>query len=110
MPKQQPTLIKVGSKGAYINLNNVLSMGIVKGQPHSRLRDNYEGEPNKATPEDFLTFVADTASFYFQGRDELVLVVGEAISQDEFDNIQAIIEEITYHARIPVPDEAPKRA
>jgi len=105
VPKQQPTLIKVGSKGAYVNLNNTVSLGIVKDQPHTKLKDGFDGDVAKATPEDHVQFKADTASFYFLGRDELVLRVGMECSQEEFDNIEKIVDEVAYHARVPATDE-----
>lgn len=96
MPKQQPTLIKVGAKGAYVNLNSVVSLGIVDDQLHSRLKADYKEDPSKATIEDFEQYKASTLSFYFIGRDELVLRVGEEITQKEYDEAKALIEEIVY--------------
>ena len=67
MPKTQPTLIKVGSKGAYVNLNSVVSLGVVDDQLHSRLKEGYKGDPKDAKAEDIERYRTPTLSFYFIG-------------------------------------------
>lgn len=110
MPKTQPTIIKVGSKGAYVNLNSIVTAGMTRGQVHRKLKDGYEGDPKAAKEDDIVEYTADTASFYFIGRDELVLRVGFEITQEEFEAIEAIVDEVTYHARVTTPDETPQGA
>lgn len=108
MAKVQPTIIKVGSKGAYVNLNNTVSIGIVRGQTHNVLREDFEGEPKDAKPSDFVQIKADTLSFYFIARDELNLRAGYEITQRDFDQVAQLIEEgLVYKMiddRAPVPN------
>jgi hypothetical protein len=94
--KTQPTIIKVGGRGAYVNLNNCVSLSVVDNQLHTKLRDGYEGDPSQATAEDLVQYRADTLSFYFIGKEELVLRAGMEISQEEYVQAKAIIEEVTY--------------
>lgn len=108
MPKTQPTIIKVGSKGAYVNLNSCVSLGVVDDQMHTKLKEGYEGDPSKATADDIEHYRTPTLSFYFIGRDELVLRVGMEISQEEYDNAKAIIDEVLYvkaDDRVAAPDK-----
>ena len=104
MPKTQPTLIKVGAKGAYVNINSCVSVGIVRQQSHSKVREDWmpsadENGPKEPQGKDYVVFKADTLSFYFIGRDELLLRVGMEITQEEFENAKLTIEEIVYEAR-----------
>lgn len=101
MPKTQPTLIKVGDKGAYVNINQCVSIGIVKDQTHNRLKKDWKATDEQKTPEgkDYEPFKADTLSFYFVAKDELVLRVGMELTQEEFDNAKLTIEEIVYEVR-----------
>ena len=101
MPKTQPTLIKVGTKGAYVNMNQCVSVGIVRGQTHNKLREDWKATEEKKEPEgkDYVPFKADTLSFYFVARDELILRVGMEITQEEFEAAKLTIEEIVYEAR-----------
>lgn len=101
MPKIQPTLIKVGAKGAYVNINNCVSIGIVREQSHNKLREDWkpsEDEKGQKEPQgkDYVVFKADTLSFYFIGRDELLLRVGMEITQEEFENVALTLQEIVY--------------
>lgn len=101
MPKTQPTLIKVGAKGAYVNINSCVSVGIVKDQTHNKLREDWKATEEQKEPEgkDYVAYKTDTLSFYFIGRDELLLRVGMEITQEEFENAKLTIEEIVYEAR-----------
>ena len=101
MPKTQPTLIKVGAKGAYVNINNCVSIGIVRAQSHNKLREDWKPTDEQKEPEgkDYVAFKADTLSFYFVGRDELLLRVGMEIDQDEFENAALTLQEIVYEPR-----------
>ena len=115
MPKTQPTLIKVGAKGAYVNINSCVSVGIVRAQTHNKVREDWKPTDEEKEPQgkDYVVFKADTLSFYFIGRDELLLRVGMEITQEEFENAKLTIEEIVYEARdarITTPDKAPKGA
>ena len=114
MPKQQPIIIRVGSKGAYVNLNSVVSLGVVDDQAHSKLKEGYEGEPKDAKVEDFEQYRTPTLSFYFIGRDELILRVGMEITQEEYDHAKALIEEVVYvpkvYAGSTATDKTPKGA
>ncbi len=98
MPKIQPTLIRVGSKGAVVNINNCVSIGMVRKQVHNKLRDDWKATDDKKEPEgkDYVAFTADTLSFYFIGRDELILRVGMEIKEEEFDLVEKTINEIIY--------------
>jgi len=101
VPKTQPTLIKVGAKGAYVNINSCVSVGIVRQQAHSKVKEDWKPTDEQKEPlgRDLETFRADTLSFYFIGRDELMLRVGMEITQEEFENAKLTIEEIVYEAR-----------
>ena len=101
MPKTQPTLIKVGAKGAYVNVNSCVSIGIVRGQAHNKLREDWKPTDEAKEPQgkDYVVYKADTLSFYFIGRDELLLRVGMEITQEEFESAKLTIEEIVYEAR-----------
>lgn len=101
MPKIQPTLIKVGVKGAYVNLNNCVSIGIVRNQAHTRVKGGWKPTEEQKEPlgKDLETYRADTLSFYFVGRDELMLRVGMEITPEEFENTKYTIEEVAYEAR-----------
>jgi hypothetical protein len=111
VPKTQPTLIRVGSKGALVNVNNCVSIGIVRGQTHNKLRDDWKPTEEQKEPQgkDYVAFSADTLSFYFTGRDELILRVGMEITQEEFENTALTLQEIVYEARdarVTTPDKA----
>ena len=110
MPKTQPTLIKVGAKGAYVNINSCVSIGIVVGQTHNKLREGFVPvEGKEPEGKDYVAFKADTLGFYFIGRDELLLRVGMEITQEEFDTAKKTIEEIVYEpkdVRVPVTNKA----
>jgi len=101
VPKTQPTLIKVGAKGAYVNINSCVSVGIVRGQAHTKVKEGWKPTEDQREPlgKDLETYKADTLSFYFIGRDELLLRVGMEITQEEFEDAKLTIEEIVYEAR-----------
>jgi hypothetical protein len=112
VPKMQPTLIRVGAKGAYVNINNCVSIGIVNDQVHNKVRDDWKATETQKEPEgkDYVAFKANTLSFYFIGRDELLLRVGIEITAEEFEHTAKIINEIVYECkdeRIPVTNKAP---
>ena len=115
MPKTQPTLIKVGSKGACVNINNCVSIGMVRDQTHNKLRDDWKPTEEEKEPQgkDYVAFQADTLSFYFVGRDELVLRVGVEITAEEYEQASKTISEIIYESkdeREPVTNKLAKRA
>ena len=101
MPKTQPTLIRVGAKGAYVNLNSCVSIGMVRNQTHNRVREEWKPTEEQKEPEgkDYVAFQADTLSFYFIGRDELVLRVGLEITAEEYEEVVKTIAEIVYEPK-----------
>ena len=101
MPKTQPTLIRIGSKGAYVNVNNCVSIGMVRAQTHNKVRDDWKPTDEQKEPEgkDYVAFQADTLSFYFTGRDELILRVGMEITEEEFESAVKTIGEIVYESK-----------
>jgi len=110
--KTQPTIIKVGAKGAYVNLNSVVSLGVVDEQAHNKLKGDYKGVPKDAKREDYEIYHTPTLSFYFIGKDELILRVGAEITQEEYDSAKAIIESVVFEllpkdARSTITNEAP---
>ena len=97
----RPLLIKLSSGGAYVNLANIVSMSIVREQEHRVLKEEFvnSNEDRKPTDEDYTVDTFDTVCFYFLGRDELVLRAGHEITNEEFDRVSTIIDELEYLPR-----------
>jgi len=95
MKPDKPVIIKVGSKGAYVNLNNVLSFAILKDAKHQVYKDEeaVKGE----------LYTADTIAFYFIGGSSLEFKKGEDLTEKEYIETTALLDkDIAYYDRVTV--------
>jgi hypothetical protein len=73
----------------------------VRKQAHTKVKADWKPTAEQKEPlgKDLESYRADTLSFYFVGRDELMLRVGMEITQEEFESTKLTIEDIIYEVR-----------